>query len=522
MIRALSLLPALALGFAGLAPAHPLAAEFGSTPALVKLAIAAEGGAAALRGLNSLAITGEARHWEPQQSFRATGAGGEPKVAGDSTFTVSWDLAHGMAHTDWDRAMQIPGPVHKVFSEIVTPRLGYVKDAQGVKAMSSIRVATHLRELERASPRLLLVALDRRHAVKALPDQSLDGKPYPAVALVDGPTRFIILFDGRTHLPLAIRTRDDDYLLGDSNYDLILGDWQTVGGVKIARSLNYKLNGVDIARITYKDVTANPPLAADSFAVPDAAKASAKAPPRGTVPYQWVIRRLNIALFNDSDDVNFEPGGGLKLVQLSPNVQQVVGGSHNSLIIARSKDLVVFDAPINEWQSHWTIAAARAKYPGKPITYLVLTHHHMDHTGGARTYVAEGATVIVPAPDKAHFEAIFRAPHHIVPDDLQKHPRKAKVLAVVEQMTLPDPVEEIRLYNIKNPHVDGMIMGYVAPDKIVWTTDIYSPSRDKAMNPGIASVRDAIAKYGLTPQYFAGGHGSNGPATEFTGIVAAK
>jgi len=62
----------------------------------------------------------------------------------------------------------------------------------------------------------------------------------------------------------------------------------------------------------------------------------------------------------------------------------------------------------------------------------------------------------------------------------------------------------------------------VATEKILWTTDIYSPGRDKTMNPGIASVRDAIAKYGLAPARFAGGHGFNGPAAEFTSIAAAK
>jgi glyoxylase-like metal-dependent hydrolase (beta-lactamase superfamily II) len=55
------------------------------------------------------------------------------------------------------------------------------------------------------------------------------------------------------------------------------------------------------------------------------------------------------------------------------------------------------------------------------IKYLVLTHYHMDHTGGMRTYVAEGATVIVPTPDKAYFEKDVQAPRSLVPDDLQKN-----------------------------------------------------------------------------------------------------
>lgn len=209
MRRMFSVLSVLVVGAAAFAA--PSYAAGARTPPqdLVKQAVAAEGGADALRGLQRLAIKGEARHWEPEQSFRSMGAGGEPKVAGDSTFAVTWDIEKGMARTDWDRAMQIPGPVHKAFSEIVTPQLGSVKDASGESAMSGIRVATHLRELERASPTLLLKALDNPRNVRALGDQKLGSKAYPAVVFIDGPTRFIILFDPTTHLPAAVRTRDD-------------------------------------------------------------------------------------------------------------------------------------------------------------------------------------------------------------------------------------------------------------------------------------------------------------------------
>ena len=47
----------------------------------------------------------------------------------------------------------------------------------------------------------------------------------------------------------------------------------------------------------------------------------------------------------------------------------------------------------------------QARLPAKPITYIVNTHHHFDHLGGLRTYVAEGATVVT-ALGKANFRCL--------------------------------------------------------------------------------------------------------------------
>jgi hypothetical protein len=69
----------------------------------------------------------------------------------------------------------------------------------------------------------LLEAAEAPERLEALPDQKLGGGPFhgafggvfpdvllPAVAFADGDTTFTILFDRATHLPRAIRTRDDD------------------------------------------------------------------------------------------------------------------------------------------------------------------------------------------------------------------------------------------------------------------------------------------------------------------------
>jgi len=295
--------------------------------------------------------------------------------------------------------------------------------------------------------------------------------------------------------------------------------------VQIARTLSYQVNGVEVAHIFYNDVTANPTIAADTFSVPDAIKAAAKAPATGSgVPYQWVIRRLFLTRFLDSDDIIVPPGKSLALIDLGPTASQVLGGTANNLVVAMSDGLAVFDAPYGELQSKWVIEAAKKKFPGKPIKYLILTHHHMDHTGGMRTFVAEGATVIVPQGDKAYFEADARRPHTVVPDEQQKkHNKAAKVVEVKDQMSLKDDAgNEIRLYNIPNPHVQGMIMGHVVKDNVVWVTDIWSPGRDSAKTPGTVAVMDAVKKYGISGATFAGGHGSNAKQSTLDEIIASK
>ena len=508
---------AIAALLVAMSPRQPALAQ-GNAGDLVKQAVAAEGGAE-LRGLKSLAIKGDAKFWEPGQSVVA---GGEPRFLGDTKLDVIWDLAGGRARTTWDRDQKYPDPVKMKYTETVLPAMGFVTDDKGSQAMSGIRVATHQRELERASPWLLVKAMDQAANVRASGNQRLGQQSLPAVIFTDGGTAFTILFDPKTHLPAAVRTRDDDNINGDSNYDMVLANWKTVGGAQIAQSLSYRVNGVEVAKLNYSEITPNAAIAANAFAVPDAVKAAAKAPASSDVPYQWVMRRLFLTRFTDSDGILFPAGGSLKLVELAPNVQHVEGGTANNLIIAFKDHLVIFDAPYGELQSRWTIDAAKAKYPGKPIRYLILTHHHMDHTGGMRTYVAEGAKVIIPSGDKAYFEKDVKMPHTVVPDDLQNKPRAASFVEVKDQMTLKDDTAEVRLYNITNPHAQGFLLGHVVTGNILYITDLISPRGPIERSENTASAGASIRKLGITGATIAGGHGTTVKQADIGPALAAN
>jgi glyoxylase-like metal-dependent hydrolase (beta-lactamase superfamily II) len=199
-----------------------------------------------------------------------------------------------------------------------------------------------------------------------------------------------------------------------------------------------------------------------------------------------------------------------------------VGGTANHLIVAMKDGIVIFDAPVDEGQSRWVIDAAKAKYPGKPVKQLVLTHHHMDHTGGVRTFVAEGAQIVVPSPDKAFFEQVMKAPHKLVPDELAVKPRPADIVEVKDQMVLKDDTIELRLYNIPNPHVDGMIIGHVVKENVVYVTDLISPRGPISRSPATTAVGAALRQHNISGATIAGGHGSTVKQEDIAPQLAAN
>src|SRR5262249_16060042 len=90
-------------------------------------------------------------------------------------------------------------------------------------------------------------------------------------------------------------------------------------------------------------------------------------------------------------------------------------------VLVEFKDFAaVVEAPQNEARSLAVIEEANRLLGGKPIKYVVNTHHHFDHAGGLRTYLSQGTTVVTHESNKQYYLDIrfYPAPRELPPDRL--------------------------------------------------------------------------------------------------------
>jgi glyoxylase-like metal-dependent hydrolase (beta-lactamase superfamily II) len=491
---------------------------------LVARAVQAMGGADALGGVKTVAVKGTVRQWEPEQSVMA---GGEMRLANDATFDVATDVGARATRIDWVRNFVYPTSRTFTFTEIVTADAGYVAgiDSNGrtkqslesnppAHSMSGLRLAVSQRELRRISSLLFLEMLRNPDRVSAAGDVTAGGVSYPAVNYRAGDQTFMVLFDPQTGLPARVRTLDDDNMWGDVTYDMVLSDWRAFDGIRMATSRKYELNGRPLMELKITEAKFNGPVAADRLAIPAAFMAAAPKPATGPVPYQWVIRRQFIGTYLDSDNPSFDTRAtsGLRLVELAPGVQHVVGGSHNALVVEMRDHLVVFDSPVSDAHSGMVLALARQKFGPKPVKYLVLSHHHMDHAGGFRAYAAQGATLVVGKGNGEHFRRLLAAPFTRNPDLPARDLKATPVVEVADKWVATDGAREVQAYLLENPHASGFLVGYVPEARLGFIVDVWSPGAaplPEKLTPPLAALVAGVKKAGIEPQKFAGGHGSS-------------
>ena len=80
--------------------------------------------------------------------------------------------------------------------------------------------------------------------------------------------------------------------------------------------------------------------------------------------------------------------------KLAEGVYLMGGGSHNSVAIEMQDHVILVESPLYDARATAVLAEVKRLVPGKPIRFVISSHHHFDHAGGLRAAVADGATLL--------------------------------------------------------------------------------------------------------------------------------
>jgi glyoxylase-like metal-dependent hydrolase (beta-lactamase superfamily II) len=185
------------------------------------------------------------------------------------------------------------------------------------------------------------------------------------------------------------------------------------------------------------------------------------------------------------------------------------------VLVEFADHLMLIEAPLSEARTLAVIAKARELKPGKPLTQLVMTHHHFDHTAGLRAAISEGLTVITQSGNKAFVETMASRAHSRQPDSLARNAKRPTIETVDSDRVLKDSTMEVDLYHVNgSPHSDTMLMAYLPKTRALVEVDVFSPGA--AVQPYAANLIENVASRKLRVERILPLHGTIVPFSELT------
>src|SRR5947199_8684820 len=123
---------------------------------------------------------------------------------------------------------------------------------------------------------------------------------------------------------------------------------------------------------------------------------------------------------------------------------------------------VALEGPLYGVRPSPVIKSMKERSPGKPIRYAIPTHHHLDHAGGIRAFMAEGSAIVVPFNAQAFYAKVSRAPHTRNPDSLQRN----KAAVVIEAFgggprVLRDGPRQAEVHPLPTSHAADLTVVYL-------------------------------------------------------------
>lgn len=474
-----------------------------SAQALIRDAAKALGGMPALRAVTHQVVEVEGKQFDTAFPLQFKPG----RQISTFRYTLTRDLMRPRMRLEWE-SRHLTRNEQISFVEVIDGTVGLLQQGSGGTAKESRlhpgRLVTRLRDENRSAIKLLLVAAGQK-SLRRLPDMDIDGMQNRVLSYNDGADEFRIYLDAKTNLPTQADILESDPLEGDTSYLLRYGDWRKVGALLSPFSLRYEINGRPFQEEQIQTIRNNVALSTDPFAVALAIRD--QTPDATPIASQWILRRV-------AGNVSYQDLGRapkIEWMRLADGVHKLAGGSHATVVVEMRDHVIAVEAPLYEARTAPVIRSIKERFPNKPIRYLISTHHHLDHSGGIRAFMAEGATIVTPFVARDFYHRVAKARHTRQPDSLERS-RRAVVIEAFggAPRALTDGSRRIEIHPLPTTHAEDFVVVYLPAEKIVIEADHISP-RNGQVRPA-PLVKEFIAgldQLGLDVATIVGIHGDS-------------
>lgn len=197
----------------------------------------------------------------------------------------------------------------------------------------------------------------------------------------------------------------------------------------------------------------------------------------------------------------------------------------NSLLVEFADYVLLVEPYVGGRGPKPTISKARELFPSKPIKYIVVTHHHDDHSGGLRSYIAEGITVVTTPANQSYFETMAASDFTINRDDQTKNRLKPRFEFVRDKKRVfTDGKQTVEIIDIgPSPHANEMLIAYLPKERLVFQGDLVNlPANGKyvatTVNDTTIHFFESVRRLGLDVERITAVHG---PSTTMNDLARA-
>ena len=492
--------------------------------ALMK-AVDAIGAQAALSALAGLRIASSGNAFISGQGVSAEDAS---IMHGGYTNTVSYRAADDSWRLDYTRENAFVN-VTFVYSEIISGNVGYISGVEAISGvptgnMPSSRLGATTKTMRLLNPHLVLAdVIATPNIVRSVRTEALNGRIHEILTIDDATAPIELWVDASTGAISQLATTENHHLYRDLRLVVAYEDWTTFSGALLfPRSVSVTRGEDLIMNETRTVVVENPSFAMGTFDLP----ADAMPMPVqddiiwGTQSSQYHQEWASLGLQMDVRHTF------VQATELAPGVFHLTGGSHHSMAIEQDNGVVIVEAPLYPERGDVILDWVSTQFSGKPVTHVIATHHHTDHTGGLRAFVAAGATVVMGAASVAALQTAFNAPSTVQPDTLANTQSVTIDIEAVEEsgrLVLEDSSHPIEAKAVANTHANDMLLVFVetSTGTLVFESDLYNPGNGGAsLFPTTAQeLSDGIDTSGFDVSLIVGGHGGVAPLSELEAFL---